>query len=539
MAFDIFSEFEINCLGASPRGMKFLQKTMLRRKPRGIKPHVGLIKEKLMILSIDQGTTGTTALVLTPEGEILGRGYAEFRQIFPQPGWVSHDPSEIWETTLRVIGTAIENAGISAKDLKGIGITNQRETSVIWDRLTGEPVHDAIVWQCRRTADICDRYRAQGLKSMVREKTGLVIDPYFSATKIVWLLDQIAGLREKAKRGEVCFGTIDSFLLHKLTGGAVHATEYTNASRTMIYNIHSREWDGELLKAFGIPIEILPEVRASSGDFGVTTNLGTLPAGIPIGGIAGDQQAALFGQRGVNVGDSKNTYGTGCFTLFQTGDQAYGSRNGLLTTLACNTVGQVSYALEGSVFSAGSTVQWLRDGLGIIESAAETESLARSIGNTGGVYLVPAFTGLGAPHWDAKARATIVGITRGTERAHLVRAALEAIAYQSADLVNAMSVDADQPITSLRVDGGAVVNDFLMQFQADILNVPVIRPKIVETTALGAGMLAGLATGVWGSPEALANINPPERTFEPAMSQDQREALLDGWKKAVQRTLTN
>ena len=434
---------------------------------------------------------------------------------------------------------AINDAGISASNIKGIGITNQRETTVIWDRTTGEPVHDAIVWQCRRTTDICDRYRAQGLETMVREKTGLVIDAYFSATKIVWLLDQIAGLRERAKRGELCFGTIDSFLLNKLTGGIVHATDYSNASRTMIYNIHSSEWDDELLRAFDIPAVILPEVRASSGDFGVTADLGVLPAGIPIGGIAGDQQAALFGHGGVNVGDIKNTYGTGCFTLFQTGDRAVPSKHGLLTTRACNASGQVSYALEGSVFSAGSAIQWLRDGLGIIETAAETETLARSVEDTGGVVLVPAFAGLGAPHWDATARATIVGITRGTERAHLVRAALEAIAYQSADLMRAMASDANEPVTSLRVDGGAVVNDFLMQFQADILNVPVIRPRIVETTALGAGMLAGLATGVWDSPEALANINPPERTFEPTMSQDQREALLEGWQNAVKRTLTD
>ena len=491
-----------------------------------------------MILCIDQGTTGTTVLVLSSTGEILGRGYSEFQQIFPQPGWVSHNASEIWDTTLKVIGTALTDANISPSDLKGIGITNQRETTVIWDRQTGEPVHDAIVWQCRRTADLCDQYRADGLEKTVKAKTGLVIDAYFSATKIVWLLNHVDGLRERAERGEVCFGTIDSFLLYKLTGGALHATEYTNASRTMIYNIHTKEWDTELLNVFGIPSSILPEVRPSSGDFGTTIDLDVLSAGIPIGGIAGDQQAALFGQRGVNVGDIKNTYGTGCFTLFQTGDQAVPSNHGLLTTLACDASGQVSYALEGSVFSAGSAVQWLRDGLGIIETAAETEPLAKSIDNTGGVYLVPAFTGLGAPHWNANARGTLVGITRGTECAHLARAALESIAYQSADLVDAMAADAKQPVASLRVDGGAVVNDFLMQFQADILNVSVIRPKYIETTALGAGMLAGLATGVWNGPETLADINPPPHTFEPNMSQDQREALLDGWHKAVQKTLS-
>ncbi|MDE2832009.1 MAG: glycerol kinase GlpK [Gemmatimonadota bacterium] len=490
-----------------------------------------------MILSIDQGTTGTTALVLDSQGKILGRGYSEFRQNFPRPGWVSHDATEIWDTTLKVIDAAITEAGIDVSEIKGIGIANQRETTVLWDRRTGEPLHDAIVWQCRRTADLCAQYRADGLEDMVREKTGLVIDAYFSASKIAWLLDRVYGLRARAEQGEVCFGTVDSFLLYKLTGGAVHATDYTNASRTMIYNIHRRKWDDELLEIFDIPAGILPEVRSSAGDFGTTVDLGILPAGIPIGGIAGDQQAALFGQRGVRAGDIKNTYGTGCFTLFQTGDRAVPSAHGLLTTLACGPSGRVSHALEGAVFSAGATVQWLRDGLGIIDTAAETEAWSQAIDDTGGVYFVPAFTGLGAPHWDADARGVIVGLTRGTGRAHLARAALESIAYQSADLVHAMVADAGQPVTSLRVDGGAVVNDFLMQFQADILDVPVIRPKYVETTALGAGMLAGLATGVWDNADALADINPPQRIFEPAMSQDRREALLAGWHKAVERTL--
>ncbi len=491
-----------------------------------------------MILSIDQGTTGTTVLVLTHDGEIAGRGYSEFRQIFPQPGWVSHDAEEIWTTTLRVVGLAIQNAGISARDIRGIGITNQRETTVIWDRVTGKPVYDAIVWQCRRTAPLCEAYRDKGFDQPVKDKTGLVIDAYFSATKIVWLLNQVEGLRKRAERGQVCFGTIDSFLLYRLTGGAFHATDYTNASRTMIYNIHSRNWDQELLHLFDIPAAILPEVRPSSGDFGVTVDLGVLPAGIPIGGLAGDQQAALFGQGGVRVGDIKNTYGTGCFALFQTGSSAVPSQHGLLTTLACDAAGQVSYALEGSVFSAGSAVQWLRDGLGIIKTASETEPLARSIADTGGVYLVPAFTGLGAPHWDAKARGTIVGLTRGTTRTHIARAALESIAYQSADLITAMAADAGRSVTRLRVDGGAVANDFLMQFQADILAVPVIRPKHIETTALGAGMLAGLATGIWQTPDDLAHINPPERTFEPALSKDQRDVLLTGWHDAVKRTLS-
>ena len=490
-----------------------------------------------MILSIDQGTTGTTALVLGSQGEILGRGYSEFRQIFPRPGWVSHNATEIWNTTLKVIDTAITEAGIDASEIKGIGIANQRETTVLWDRRTGEPLHDAIVWQCRRTADLCALYRADGLEDMVRKKTGLVIDAYFSASKIAWLLDRVYSLRARAEQGEVCFGTVDSFLLYKLTGGAVHATDYTNASRTMIYNIHRRKWDDELLEIFDIPAGILPEVRSSAGDFGATVDLGILPAGIPIGGIAGDQQAALFGQRGVRVGDIKNTYGTGCFTLFQTGDWAVPSAHGLLTTLACGPSGRISHALEGAVFSAGATVQWLRDGLGIIDTAAETEAWSQAIDDTGGVYLVPAFTGLGAPHWDEDARGAIVGLTRGTGRAQIARAALESIAYQSADLIHAMVADAGQSVASLRVDGGAVVNDFLMQFQADILDVSVIRPRYVETTALGAGMLAGLATGVWDDADALADINPPQRTFEPAMSQDRREALLAGWHKAVERTL--
>ncbi len=490
-----------------------------------------------MILSIDQGTTGTTALVLDSQGEILGRGYSEFRQIFPRPGWVSHDATEIWDTVLKVIDVAITEAGIDAAEIKGIGIANQRETTVLWDRSTGDPLHDAIVWQCRRTADLCAQYRADGLEDMVREKTGLVIDAYFSASKIAWLLDRVYSLRARAEQGEVCFGTVDSFLLYKLTGRAVHATDYTNVSRTMIYNIHRRKWDDELLEIFDIPAGILPEVRSSAGDFGTTVNLGILPAGIPIGGIAGDQQAALFGQRGVRAGDIKNTYGTGCFTLFQTGDRAVPSAHGLLTTLSCGPSGRLSHALEGAVFSAGATVQWLRDGLGIVDTAAETEAWSQAIDDTGGVYFVPAFTGLGAPHWDADARGAIVGLTRGTGRAQLARAALESIAYQSVDLVHAMVADAGQSVTSLRVDGGAVVNDFLMQFQADILNVPVIRPKYVETTALGAGMLAGLATGVWDNADALADINPPQRTFEPAMSQDRREALLAGWHKAVERTL--
>lgn len=487
-----------------------------------------------MILSIDQGTTGTTVLVINRSGDIAGRAYAEFSQIYPEPGWVSHNAEEIWRSTGAVIADAIRDAGVRPTDLEGIGITNQRETTVLWDRRTGEPVHDAIVWQCRRTADICRRYRERGLEEMVREKTGLVIDPYFSATKIVWLLENVPGLRRRAEAGDICFGTIDTYLLHRLTNGKVHATDLTNASRTMCFNIHTREWDAELLDAFNIPRAILPEVHPSAHVFGSTVGAGPLPDGIPIAGIAGDQQAALFGQRGVSEGDVKNTYGTGCFVLFHTGLNAVPSRNGLLTTLACDSRGGPAFALEGSVFSAGSAVQWLRDGLGLIARAAETEALARSVPDNGGVYLVPAFTGLGAPYWDTDARGTIVGLNRGTGRAHLARAALESIAYQSAALVDAMAADTGRQLAGMRVDGGASANDFLMQFQADILSTPVIRPRHTETTGVGAAMLAGLATGFWTGPGALSDLNPPERTFEPSMSEKKRDALLKRWRRAIQ-----
>ncbi len=487
-----------------------------------------------MILSIDQGTTGTTVLIVNFKGEVAGRAYAEFSQIYPQPGWVSHSAEEIWRTTCAVVADAVRNAGIRQADLAGIGITNQRETTVLWDRRTGEPVHDAIVWQCRRTAGLCRRYRDRGLEKIVREKTGLVIDPYFSATKVVWLLENVPGLRNRAEKGDICFGTIDTYLLYRLTGGAVHATDLTNASRTMCFNIHAREWDADLLDAFNIPRSILPEVHPSAYEFGRTAATGSLPGGIPIAGIAGDQQAALFGQRGVTEGNVKNTYGTGCFALFHTGINAVPSRNGLLTTLACDSRGGPAYALEGSVFSAGSAVQWLRDGVGMISEAAETEALAQSVPDNDGVYLVPAFTGLGAPYWDPDTRGTIVGINRGTSRAHLARATLESIAYQSAALVDAMAADTGRPVSVLRVDGGASANDFLMQFQSDILNTPVIRPRHTETTAMGAAMLAGLATGFWTGPDALSCLNPPERTFEPRMSEKERGTLLKRWRQAVQ-----
>ncbi len=488
-----------------------------------------------MILTIDQGTTGTTVLLINQSGKTTGRAYAEHTQIFPHPGWISHDANEIWETTQFVISAALQDANLTPSDISAIGITNQRETTLLWDRQTGQPVHHAIVWQCRRTTELCSDFRENGLEPTVNQKTGLVLDPYFSATKIIWLLENVPGLRSRAEKGEICFGTIDSYLLFRLTNGQHHLTDFTNASRTLCFNIHTHQWDPELLSAFNIPEAILPQVLPSCGIFGHTADTdGPLPKGIPIAGIAGDQQSALFGHRATSVGDLKNTYGTGCFALFQTGDSAITSNHGLLTTISCDPNGQPAFALEGSVFSAGSAVQWLRDGLGIIQSAPETEPLANSVSDTGGVYLVPAFTGLGAPYWDPNARGTIVGITRGTERAQIARAALEAIAYQSADLITAMSADANQSIDTLRVDGGAVENEFLMQFQADILNIPVVRPQNIETTALGAAMLAGLATGFWKTPEDLSDLNPPERVFEPNMTHDQRESLLEGWRTAVQ-----
>ncbi|OGG45881.1 MAG: glycerol kinase [Candidatus Handelsmanbacteria bacterium RIFCSPLOWO2_12_FULL_64_10] len=484
-----------------------------------------------MILAIDQGTTGTTALVLDPRGGAQGRGYAEVPQIYPQPGWVEHDPEAIWEGVCRAIADALRAARIDGSRVAGIGITNQRETTVLWDRRTGAPVHNAVVWQCRRTAERCDRLRP--LAGLIRERTGLVLDPYFSATKIAHLLDSIPGLRARAERGEIAFGTVDAWLIHKFTAGRVHATDPTNASRTMLYHIGDLAWDDRLLAALDVPRQVLPEVRPSSGAFGKTAS-GPLPAGIPIAGVAGDQQAALFGQGAASEGGVKNTYGTGCFTLFCTGERLVPSRHGLLTTVCCGPSGGPAYALEGSVFNAGSAVQWLRDGLGLIASADETEALARSVPDAGGAFLVPAFTGLGAPHWDARARGTLVGLTRGSTKAHIVRATLESIACQTADLIAAMQADAGAKVPALKVDGGAARNDFLMQTQADLLGVPVIRPKMIETTALGAGLLAGMAVGLWGGPDDLAGLNPPERTFEPVGDRDRCEALLAGWRKAVE-----
>ena len=486
------------------------------------------------VVAIDQGTTGSTVLVLDKRGRVVARAYSEFRQYYPKPGWVEHDAEEIWQVTLRVLRQAVRRAQVKAKDIAAIGITNQRETTVVWDRKTGRPVHRAIVWQDRRTAAFCDALKAAGHESRVRAQTGLVLDPYFSGTKVRWILETVRGARERAAAGSLCFGTIDTWLLWKLTGGAVHATDPTNASRTLLYDINARAWDPQLLALFDVPASVLPVVLPSSGVFGETTP-DILGAPVKIAGVAGDQQAALFGQGCVDAGSAKNTYGTGCFLLLNTGARAVASRSGLITTIACDAKGGVAYALEGSVFIAGAAIQWLRDGLGFMKQAAESEKLARSVDSTLGVYLVPAFVGLGAPYWDADARGGLLGLTRGVTRAHIVRAALESLAYQTRDVVDAMAQDAGTPLATLRVDGGACANDFLMQFQADILGVPVERPKLVETTAMGAAALAGLGVGFWGSPEELARARQLDRAFRPRMAAGPRQALYRGWRAAVAR----
>jgi glycerol kinase len=488
-----------------------------------------------VILALDQGTTGSTALVVDGDGQVCGRGYAELPQHYPQPGWVEHDPEAIWQTTVAALGQALAHAGAEGSEVAAIGITNQRETTILWERATGRPIANAIVWQCRRTAAFCDRLRADGVEPEVREKTGLLLDAYFSGTKIRWLLDAVPGARACAERGELCFGTVDSWLLWKLTGGAVHATDPSNASRTLCFDINRLAWDEGLAKILGVPMAIFPEVRPSAGVFGETARGGPLPAGIPVAGIAGDQQAALFGQSCREPGMAKNTYGTGCFLLLNTGERLVRSARGLLTTVAWTIGGVTHYALEGSVFIAGAAVQWLRDGLGIIGSAAETEGLAASVPDTGGVYLVPAFVGLGAPYWDPYARGTIVGLTRGTSRAHLVRAALEAIAHQSRDVLDTMAEEAGVDIRTLRVDGGAAANNFLCQFQADLLDVPVLRPSVTETTGLGAAYLAGVGAGLW-TPADLAARWQLEREFTPRMAEAARAAARAGWRRAVERS---
>jgi glycerol kinase len=489
------------------------------------------------VLAIDQGTTGTTVLVFDHDGHVRGRDYAEIGQHYPEPGWVEHDPGEIWRSTLAVVGGALAAAGIGAGQVNAVGITNQRETTVLWDRASGEPVYPAIVWQDRRTAEACAALARQGLEEIVRDRTGLVIDPYFSASKIAWLLDHVDGLRPRAERGEIAFGTIDSWLVWRLTGGAVHATDYSNASRTMLFNIRRLDWDDELLEAFDVPRAILPQVRPSSGCFGSTDPARFFGAAVPIGGVAGDQQAALFGQACYGEGLAKNTYGTGSFVLMNTGTKPVASKEKLLTTLAWGIGSEpAEYALEGAIFVTGAAVQWLRDGLGIIESAGETEALARSLAGNDGVYFVPALVGLGAPHWDPYARGTIVGLTRGTTRAHFARAALEAMAYQTRDVVAAMERDSKIRLKELRCDGGAAGNSFLMQFQADILGVPVDVPEVAETTALGAAYLAGLATGFWSGRGEIDEKWRLSRRYQPQMGEGERDRLYGRWTEAVARS---
>jgi glycerol kinase len=486
-----------------------------------------------MILSIDQGTTGTTCLVIDRDGRVAGRAYSEFTQHFPRPGWVEHDAEEIWDVTRRVAKVAAAHAHTSLDAIDGIGITNQRETIVVWDRATGEPIHRALVWQDGRTADVCRALKEAGHEDDVRARTGLVIDPYFSATKLAWLLDHVPGARARAEAGELAAGTIDSWLVWKMTGGRVHLTDRTNASRTLLYSLDDDAWDPALLDLFGVPAAVLPEIRPSSEVY-ATTDGEAFGGEARVAGIAGDQQAALFGHACWNPGEGKNTYGTGAFLLVHTGDRRVPSQHGMLTTAACGPTGGRAYALEGSIFIAGAAVQWLRDGLGIIEAAAETEALARSLESNDGVFFVPAFTGLGAPHWEPRARGTLFGLTRGSTRAHLARAALEAMAFSTHDVVEAMQGDAGVRLPELRVDGGAAANDWLMQFQADVLGVPVRRPSLVEMTARGAAGLAGLATGFWASPEEFAAARPDEAVFEPAMDGASREAALAGWRRAVE-----
>ena len=490
--------------------------------------------EKKYVLALDQGTTSSRAIIFDKNQKIVAMAQKEFTQIYPKEGWVEHDAVEIYSSQYGVMIEAIVKSGIDPAEIAGIGITNQRETTVLWDKTTGRPVYNAIVWQCRRTADICDGLVARGLDKYIKESTGLVVDAYFSGTKIKWILDNVEGVREKAEKGEILFGTIDSWLVYKLTGGKVHVTDYTNASRTMLFNIHTLEWDKKLLEELDIPASILPQVLPSSHIYGYADIQGV---SIPISGIAGDQQAALFGQRCFEKGDAKNTYGTGCFLLMNTGTTPYKSNSGLVTTIAVGIDGKVEYALEGSVFVGGAVIQWLRDEMRFLTESRDAEYYAQKVSDTGGVYLIPAFTGLGAPYWDMYARGAIVGITRGTKREHIIRAAQESIAYQSLDLVKAMEKDTGMALNVLNVDGGASRDAFLMQFQADILDKKVQRPIVKETTALGAAYLAGLATGLWNSREELKTGDWCDKIFTPDMTEEKREKLVKGWHKAVGRSL--
>ncbi|GEN46769.1 glycerol kinase GlpK [Alkalibacillus haloalkaliphilus] len=488
------------------------------------------------VLSLDQGTTSSRAILFNHSGEIVEVAQQEFKQYFPEPGSVEHDANEIWTSVQHCMTEVLRKADVEASQVVSIGITNQRETTVVWDRATGKPVYKAIVWQSRQTEDICHELKQQGLEETFRQKTGLLLDPYFSGTKVKWILDHVEGVRERAENGELMFGTIDTWLIYKLTGGDVHVTDYSNASRTLMYNIHELKWDDELLDYLTVPKAMLPEVRDSSEVYGHTVDYHFQGENVPIGGACGDQQAALFGQACFEKGMAKNTYGTGCFMLMNTGDEAVASEHGLLTTLAWGVDGKVHYALEGSIFVAGSAIQWLRDGLHLIETAAETEDLALQVNTTDGVYVVPAFVGLGTPYWDSQARGAVFGLTRGSEKEHLVRATLESLAYQTKDVVHAMVEDAGLELKKLRVDGGAVRNNFLMQFQSDMLDVEVERPVVNETTALGAAYLAGLAVGFWNSKNDIANQWNVETTFQPEMDEEQRNNQYDGWKRAVKAT---
>lgn len=494
-------------------------------------------KSMKAILALDQGTTSSRAVLFDQTGRVLGTGRRPFSQIYPQPGWVEHDPGEIWNSQLEAILEAISEAALSPAQIAGLGISNQRETTIVWNRQTGLPICNAIVWQCRRSAPLCDELKEKGLGKLIQGKTGLLPDPYFSATKIAWILDNIPGARKLALQGDLLFGTVDTWLIWKLTGGKVHATDVSNASRTMLFNIHEICWDEELLKLFDIPGNMLPEVRPSSGRFGtVDTDISGM-CGTVIAGVAGDQQAALFGQGCFEAGSAKNTYGTGCFLLLNTGTEAISSRHNLLTTIAWQIGNKVEYALEGSIFTAGAAIQWLRDEMELLESAGESETLARQVADTNEVYLVPAFTGMGAPYWSSGARGALLGITRGASRAHVVRAALEAIAYQTRDVLDAMQQDAGIKLSQIKADGGAAANNFLMQFQSDIMNVSVFRPESVEASAFGAAALAGLATGFWNSRSELKTLSQNGKTFEPAMPENQRELLYSGWCDAVRKAL--
>ncbi|WP_010096392.1 glycerol kinase GlpK [Ornithinibacillus scapharcae] len=490
------------------------------------------------ILSIDQGTTSSRAILFNHEGEIVETAQREFEQFFPKPGWVEHDANEIWTSVLACIAEVLRKADIGADQIAGIGITNQRETTVVWDRDTGKPIYKAIVWQSRQTEGIVRELREKGYNDLFKEKTGLLLDPYFSGTKVKWILDNVEGAREKAEKGELQFGTIDTWLVYKLSGGKAHVTDYSNASRTLMYNIYDLKWDDELLEILTVPKSMLPEVRQSSEVYANTVDYHFFGKEVPIAGIAGDQQAALFGQACFEEGMVKNTYGTGGFLLMNTGEKGVQSKNGLLTTLAWGVDGKVEYALEGSIFVSGSAIQWLRDGLGLINSSPESEDLATKVDSTDGVYVVPAFVGLGTPYWDSEARGAVFGLTRGTTKEHFVRATLESLAYQSKDLVDAMAADSGIEVKSLRVDGGAVKNNFLMQFQSDLLGVQVDRPVINETTALGAAYLAGLAVGYWKDKEEIAKQWKIERTFTNDLSEETRDELYSGWKKAVAATRT-